>query len=85
MRTSISNRPTSGQIKTISITQPASQVSKKKDNIPSYNWSDAIERSVYENPMKDAGKQNRVWVKASKAKTNSGGRIVNLLSLKGAA
>ena len=83
-KTSELQRPTSGQNKTVSINHLASKANKRKDSIPSYNWSDSIVRRVKENPMKEAGKQNRVWVKAA-AKNNAPGKIVKMIPIKKAA
>ena len=83
-KTSDSSRPSSGQTKTVSITHRASKAGKKRNSIPSYNWSDAIERSVMENPMIEAGKQNRAWVKGS-AKGGATGKVIKMNPLKKAA
>jgi hypothetical protein len=80
-----SSRPTSGQNKTVSINRPASKAGKKRDSIPSYNWSDAIERSVNENPMIEAGRQNRAWLKGSSRKKRDTVKIVNMHILKNVA
>jgi hypothetical protein len=84
-KTSDSSRPTSGQNKTVSINRPAYKAGKKRDSIPSYNWSDAVERSVNENPMKEAGRQNRAWLKASSAQKHDTVKIINMHILKNVA
>ena len=81
--TSDSSCSTSGQTKTVSINHLPSKANKRKDSIPSYNWADAIERSANENPMKEAGKQNRAWLKA--AAKGDAGKVVKMNPLKKAA
>ncbi len=83
-KTSDSSRPTSGQNMTVSIKHQSAKATKRTDSIPSYNWFDAIVRRVKENPMKEAGKQNRAWLKEA-AKNNATGKVVKMNPLQKAA
>jgi len=84
-KTSDYSSPNLGQNKPVLINHQAAKEKKRKDSIPSYNWSDAVERSVNENPMKEAGRQNRTWLKASSVKKHDTVKIINMNILKNVA